>query len=124
MTITKAELQDKYDALTAAYDALVQSQKDFKQKIITVAGAAAREHELCEVLEETFNEIGIEVPDTVVEVTEVRTYTLSGFEGFRLGFHDAGVGERELINGIEDAVEWNDLQPSDTKVTSATIVKV
>lgn len=77
MAMTKAELQDRYDALLAEREA-------FTEKIIRVAAEKAIEHDLCTELEDCLNAVGIDVPETTVQVVRVETYHLKGFDAARI----------------------------------------
>lgn len=124
----KAELQEKYNTLKAEHDGFID-------KIITVAGNAAYDHELCHVLEETFKTMGIPVPARTVTVTETKTYTLPGFEAFRLGLNSEDTSESERLTEVKEVMatqarypdrnnpeaDWA-LNPVKTEITSVELI--
>jgi len=115
MAITKAELQEKYDALTIERDALLKAQAEFIQDVLDIAGFGAREFELCTELEGCMELLGIDIPDTVVTVerAEVSTYRIPGFQAQRVGILDHKDDSAALSRIIEDChsygMEYGDM---------------
>lgn len=111
MTITKAELQKKYDALSAQYETISQAHGDLLNKIIWHAGEAAAVHDLCTEVEATFESAGIDVPDlevTLIESVE-RRFKIGAIEAHRLGLYDKTMSPNEKRDSIIDAEKWSGL---------------
>lgn len=128
MAITKAELQDKYDALLAEHEGM-------KDRLLTVAYEAAYEHDLCKVLDETLAKVGIEVPEVEVIVESATVYKIPLTVAHRVGFLDESNDLKVLAKdhqnyGILNA-EWNEdeedfgipggLKVDDPVITNVTI---
>lgn len=102
-TMTRAELQDKYDALLA-------EREEFTKRLIDIAGEAAAEHDLCEVLEHMLGRIGIELGNVRVKVTRTvtDTYMVPTIEAYRIGIlGDTGYGSTEEV--VADSLRWGSL---------------
>lgn len=117
MTMTKAELQTEYDALKAKHEGLLS-------RITDVAGTAAREHDLCHVLEETLGELGIDVPNITVQVqrTVTEKYTIPGIEAYRYGFKGSDVTtEEDLARAVYEGRAWGGLEDFLSDEVSETV---
>lgn len=85
---TKAEIEVENARLKGELDSL-------KDNIVHIAGRAAYEHDLCHVLEDTLQEVGIGLPEPVrftvtkkVERWEEVTYEVPLLEAYRYGLGD------------------------------------
>jgi hypothetical protein len=111
--MTKAELQEKYDALLA-------EREEFTSKIVRIAAEKAIEHDLCTELEDCLKSVGIDVPETTVKVMRVETYHLRGFDAARI-LNDDG-----YWSSVED--KWDDVigdygyDPDESEVIQVTEV--
>lgn len=94
--ITKAELQAKYDAL-------VEERATEHRKIIEIAGAAAQTHDLCNVLDETLEAVGIPIPTIEVVVESATVYRIPMTVAYRIGLLDK---ENDLKEIVSDATQF------------------
>lgn len=118
MAITKAELQEKYDYALARIERMKQDEREFKSRLVTIAAEAAYDHDLCEVLEETLDKIGVEVPDVEVIVQTETLYKMSLIEAHRLGFL---AEDSDLKDAVNNWIGWDAPDAEQTQVNHVTI---
>lgn len=118
MTITKAELQERYDDLAREVEALKRADREFRERIVTVAAKAAYDHDLCEVLDDTLSEIGLDVPDVEIVVETTTLYKMNLIEAHRLGFLDS---DNDLKDAVNNWICWDAPDASEQTVANVTI---
>lgn len=112
MSMTKAELQMKHDALKAEVEALREADREFRNRILNVASKAAYDHELCHVLDETLAEIGIDVPTVEIVVESATVYRLPLTDVHRAGFLDPN---NDLKAEVEDQMRYGMLSETEAE---------